>query len=137
MNQKLISIVVPVYNVEEYLSRCLDSIINQTYKNIEIICVNDGSTDNSLKILTTYSELDYRIKIISQENQGLSEARNIGIKNSSGEYIGFIDSDDSIDEKYFEVLYNNLIIHDADISCAKTRYIGFNDVVKYNIKKNG
>lgn len=91
------SIIIPIYNVEQYLAQCLDSVINQTYKNIEIICVNDGSTDNSLKILEEYEQKDKRIKIINQENQGVSVARNTGIEKSNGDYILFVDSDDWLD----------------------------------------
>lgn len=91
------SILIPIYNVEQYLTYCLDSVINQTYNEIEIICVNDGSTDNSLKILEEYAQKDERIKIINQENQGVSVARNVGIENATGDYILFIDSDDWID----------------------------------------
>ena len=90
----LISVIVPVYNVAPFLRRCLDSIINQIYKNIEIVLVNDGSTDNSAEILNEYKLKDPRIKIIQQRNGGLSNARNTGISNSKGTYITFIDSDD-------------------------------------------
>lgn len=92
-----ISIVVPFYNTEKYLGRCLDSLINQTYENIEIICVNDGSEDNSLRVAEEYGKQDKRIKIISQENKGVSAARNQGIDISSGEYIMFVDSDDTLE----------------------------------------
>lgn len=92
-----ISIIIPCYNVEKYLPKCLDSIVNQTYKNLEIICINDGSTDNSLKILDGYKEKDDRIIVINQKNRGLSETRNAGIKKASGKYIMFVDSDDWID----------------------------------------
>lgn len=122
MEKELISIIVPVYNVENYLERCLQSLINQTYKNIEIVCVNDGSTDNSLNILNDFQKKDSRIKIISQENQGLSEARNVGIKNSSGKYIGFVDSDDWVDLDYYEKLYNALIDSKSDFACANTKF---------------
>lgn len=91
------SIIIPIYNVEKYLSKCLDSIINQTYDNIEIICINDGSTDNSLQILEKYAINDSRIKIINQENSGVSVARNVGIDNATGDYILFVDADDWID----------------------------------------
>ena len=91
-----ISIVVPVYNVEKYLEKCIGSIINQEYKNIEIILVNDGSTDNSLKICNEYKQQDKRIMVIDKENGGLSDARNAGIEKSTGDYIMFIDSDDWI-----------------------------------------
>lgn len=90
----MISIIVPVYNEEKYLPQCLNSLINQTYQDIEIICVNDGSTDGSLSILELYAAKDERVKIISQTNQGLSEARNIGIKAAQGEWMMFVDSDD-------------------------------------------
>ena len=92
-----ISVIVPVYNVEKYLKRCLNSLVNQTYTNIEIICVNDGSKDNSLNILNEYAQKDNRIVVISQENQGQGIARNKGLEIAKGDYIGFIDPDDFID----------------------------------------
>lgn len=101
-----VSIIIPVYNSEKYLARCLDSAINQTLKEIEIICVNDGSTDNSLKILQDYQLKDIRIKILSKRNEGAGIARNHGMLQAKGEYIGFIDSDDYVDIKYFEELYS-------------------------------
>lgn len=94
----LVSIVLPIYNVEKYLPKCLDSIVNQTYKNIEVICVNDGSPDNSDDIVKKYAEKDERIILINQKNQGLSGARNTGIQAANGEFIMFLDSDDWIDE---------------------------------------
>ena len=112
-----ISVVVPVYNVEKFLERCLNSIVNQTFKDIEIICVNDGSTDNSRKILDKYTNYS-NIKIIDQINAGLSEARNTGLLNAKGEYIAFIDSDDYIDPNFFEVLYNTAFEKNSDIECA-------------------
>lgn len=111
-----LSIIVPVYNVAEYLERCLNSLINQTLNEIEIICVNDGSTDNSLCILEKFAGLDKRIKIINQKNKGLSGARNTGIKLVQGEYFGFLDSDDWVDLDYFEKLYKRAKNCDADIS---------------------
>lgn len=111
-----LSIIVPVYNVAEYLERCLNSLINQTLNEIEIICVNDGSTDNSLCILEKFAGLDKRIKIINQKNKGLSGARNTGIKLVQGEYLGFLDSDDWVDLDYFEKLYKRAKNCDADIS---------------------
>ena len=99
---KLISVIVPVYNVEKYLSKCLESIINQTYQNLEIICVDDGSTDSSPKILEEYAKKDTRIKIITRQNGGLSAARNTGLKNATGEFISFVDSDDWIDLETYE-----------------------------------
>lgn len=115
MKSGLISVIIPVYNVENYLARCLDSIINQTYKNLEILCINDGSTDNSLKILKQFQLLDSRIRIISHNNRGLSYTRNVGIEISTGEYISFIDSDDWIDLNFYEKAVNNLINFNADI----------------------
>lgn len=103
----MISIIVPIYNVETYLSQCLDSLINQTYRDIEIICVNDGATDGSLKILEEHAAKDDRIKIINQPNQGLSGARNTGIKEAKGEWTMFVDSDDWMDTNTCSILTNN------------------------------
>ena len=97
MENSLVSVIVPVYNVEKYLKDCLESIINQTYKNIEIILVDDGSKDNSGKICDEFANLDNRIKVIHKENGGLSDARNFGLNNAHGEWVMFIDSDDYID----------------------------------------
>lgn len=102
----MISIIVPVYNVEKYIKNCLDSIINQTYKDLEIILVDDGSTDNSGVICDEYASTDNRIKVIHKENGGQSSARNLGIKSANGEFIGFVDSDDTIELEMFELLYN-------------------------------
>lgn len=104
MNKPIVSVLVPVYNVEEYLGRCLDSIMAQTLTDIEIICVNDGSTDGSLSILKKYQSKDERIKIVDKENGGLPSARNAGIDAACGEYVGFIDSDDYIEPNMFETL---------------------------------
>ena len=106
MISPVISVIVPVYNVENYLEECLDSICNQTFRNIEIICVNDGSTDGSLNILKEYQNHDSRIKIISQENNGLAVARNTGLKHAKGKYVYFLDSDDYIDLNALEECYN-------------------------------
>ena len=111
-----VSIIVPVYNVELYLRECLDSIINQTLKDIEIICVDDCSTDNSYIILDEYSKKDSRIKLLKHNvNKGLGPARNTGINVAQGEYIGFIDSDDYISLDYFENLYNTAKKYNSDI----------------------
>ncbi|MGV3354313.1 glycosyltransferase family 2 protein [Streptococcus orisratti] len=101
----VVSIIIPIYNVQQYLSRCLESVINQSYKNIEIILVNDGSTDSSLEICEKFSQIDQRIKLYSKSNGGLSDARNFGIEKSTGNYITFVDSDDFISEDYVEYLY--------------------------------
>lgn len=114
-NNPKVSIIVPVYNSEKYLERCLDSLVMQTLEDIEIICINDGSTDKSLEILEEYGS---NIVVINQENQGQSIARNKGIDIAKGEYIGFIDSDDWVDVDYFEKLYKAAKKHDADIAVA-------------------
>ena len=103
-----ITVIIPVYNVENYLERCLKSILYNTYTNLEIICVNDGSTDNSKKILEDYSQRDKRVIVINKKNNGISSARNAGIKIATGEYIAFVDSDDWIHEKYFEYLIRGI-----------------------------
>lgn len=113
-----VSVIVPVYNVEKYLARCLESIINQTLQDIEIICINDGTTDNSGDILEEYAKKDSRIKIITQTNSGLSEARNRGMREAKGDFIGLVDSDDYIDTNFFEALYEAATANDADIACA-------------------
>ena len=120
-----VSVVIPVYNVEDYLEECLESVINQTLKDIEIICINDGSTDNSLNILEAYAENDNRIKIFSQENSGLSASRNHGKKLSQGEYIYFIDSDDYLELNALEKLYDMAMSLDLDILIFKL--INFDD----------
>ena len=110
----MISVIIPVYNVEEYLEECLDSVKNQTYTDIEVILVNDGSIDNSQAICELYCEQDSRFHLINQENQGQSAARNHGVNASIGELITFVDSDDVISTKYLEVL-NNYMNEDIDI----------------------
>lgn len=115
-NNELISIIVPIYNVEKYLKKCVDSLINQTYKNIEIILVNDGSPDNSALICEEYAKKDKRIVYILQKNKGLSGARNTGIVNSKGKYLIFVDSDDYVDIHFVEDLYRALLEKNADIS---------------------
>ena len=117
-NDIKISVIVPIYKVEKYLRRCIDSIINQTFKNIEIILVNDGSPDNCPKICEEYKNKDNRIIIINQENQGLSAARNSGIRIARGQYLVFIDSDDYIEEDMIEYLYEGIVKYDVDISCC-------------------
>ncbi|HEY8803664.1 MAG TPA: glycosyltransferase, partial [Clostridium sp.] len=105
MQNPLISIIVPIYKVEVYIRNCVDSILNQTYKNLEIILVDDGSPDNCGNICEEYSSKDKRIKVIHKKNGGLSSARNAGLDIASGEYIGFIDSDDWIEGDMYESLY--------------------------------
>ena len=120
-----ITVIVPVYNVESYLRKCLDSIIAQTYKNIEIIVVNDGSTDASGEICKEFAEIDHRIIYIEQENAGLSAARNTGLENMSGDYVTFVDSDDWIEQDYVETLYKKIVEYQADIAVGN--YYSFNE----------
>ena len=110
-----VSVIIPVYNAEKYLRECLDSVVNQTLKDIEIICVNDGSTDNSLKILEEYASNDNRIKIINQDNQGAGIARNNGIKQAHGYYLYFLDSDDYIEIDALKKLYTKAQEYNTDI----------------------
>jgi len=115
-NNIKVSVIIPVYNTEKYLDSCLESVENQTLKDIEIICINDGSKDNSLEILKNHKSKDNRIKIIDQENSGVSAARNAGIRIASGEYIMFVDSDDLISPYLCEINYNNAKKYDTDIT---------------------
>lgn len=115
--QPLVSIIIPVYKVEKYLCRCLDSVIGQTLKNIEIICVDDGSPDNCPRILDEYADIDSRIKVIHQHNGGLSAARNAGLELATASYIGFVDSDDWIEPETYEVA-SQLMLDDDEIDCV-------------------
>ena len=117
-----VSVVVPVYNAEKYLEPCLDSLRKQTLKEIEIICVNDGSTDKSGEILAEYAAHDKRIKVITQENQYIGAARNRGIEAATGEYVGFVDSDDIVSPNYFEDLYNAAKKYNTDVAIAGEVY---------------
>jgi glycosyltransferase involved in cell wall biosynthesis len=116
MEYPLISIIVAAYNIAPYISRCIDSLINQTYKNLEIIIVNDGSTDDTGSIIESYAKKDKRIRIIHKDNTGVSDTRNKGIEAAKGEYVSFVDGDDSIDKHMYEFLYLNLVKYNADIS---------------------
>lgn len=131
--KELISVIIPVYNTENYLQQCLESIIKQTYKNLEIIVVDDGSTDKSGVIADEFSLKDTRIKVIHKPNGGVSSARNTGINIANGKWIGFVDSDDTVEENYFETLINNALENNADISFGISNIIdGKNDPVKNN-----
>lgn len=122
MNNPLISVIIPIYNVDNYLKKCIDSVINQTYNNLEIILINDGSTDKSYDIILSYEKYK-NVIIINKANSGQSDCRNIGYKTSNGEYVYFMDSDDILEPKAIEVLYNTIIKHDADICCCRFRLI--------------
>ena len=118
-SKPLISVIVPIWNVEKYLDKCIDSIVKQTYTNLEIILVDDESPDNCPKMCDEWAKKDNRIKVIHKKNGGLSDARNAGIDISTGDYITFIDSDDYVELNYVKFLYNNLIQNNADISMGK------------------
>ena len=127
--QSKISVIVPVYNAEQYLRECLESLVNQTLEDLEIICVNDGSTDSSPKILEEYASKDSRIKIFHQENQGVSAARNLGISKVQGEYLVFVDSDDWIELNALEILYKTIDKRKSDILLfSNYRYYGDSSV---------
>ena len=128
LENELISIVIPIYNVENYLRQCLDSIVAQTYQNFECLLINDGSPDHSADICREYVSKDSRFRYFEKENGGVSSARNLGIEHSKGEYITFIDSDDWVDSDYLEVLYTTLLEEGADIAVSTYK--------KFNIKDN-
>ena len=114
----LISVIVPVYNVEAYLDRCIESIVNQTYQNLEIILVDDGSPDNCPAMCDSWAAKDSRIRVIHKENGGLSDARNVGMALATGEYIAFVDSDDYIAPEMYQLLYERMVTDDCDISAC-------------------
>lgn len=119
-NNTTTSVIIPIYNVEKYLSECLDSVINQTYRNLEIILVDDGSSDSSGKIANKYAKKDTRITIIHKQNEGVSVAKNLGIKTATGKFITFIDADDYIRKDFVENLVNDMSKHNAQIVTTAT-----------------
>ena len=135
MKEELISIIVPVYNAEEYLEQAIGSILNQTYRNIELIIINDGSTDKSAEICNQYLKTDKRIKIFYQENKGVSTARNIGLNHAIGKYIIFLDADDYIESNMIEKLYYGCINQNCDIAICNYTYI-CDGKKQFNIKEN-
>lgn len=126
MKHELISVIVPVYNIETFVERCINSILSQTYKNLEIIIVNDGSTDHSGDICHEIAHNDIRIQVIDQKNVGLSEARNTGLRMAKGSYIAFVDGDDYIDERMYEILYKRLIQDDSNLALCNISYVDEN-----------
>lgn len=127
-----ISVIVPIFNTENYLSECLNSILNQSFKDIEVICINDGSTDSSLDILNDFKSQNDCIKIISQENRGLSASRNVGIENAKGEYVLFIDSDDYFEDDIFEKMVN--IAESKSLDLLLFKLIDFDDITREKSK---
>ena len=126
---ELISVIIPVYNVEKYLRKCLDSVCNQSYKRLEIILVDDGSTDGSGAICDEYAYTDKRIRVVHKENGGLSDARNVGLDHATGQYIGFVDSDDFIEFDMYEKLYTACVLWGADISLCGKRIVNENGCI--------
>lgn len=134
----LVSVIVPIYKVEPYLRRCLESIVNQSYRNLEIILIDDGSPDKCPQICDEYAAKDNRIKVIHKENGGLSDARNVGLNICKGQYISFVDSDDWIDEHFFENLLSSTTNNEADIVVASCKYVTDNPAYsekKFSTKK--
>lgn len=138
MKEILVSVIVPCYNVEKYIEKGLSSLINQTLKDIEIIVINDGSNDNTLKILNEFRKNDKRIKIIDKKNEGVSAARNIGLKEAKGKYICFMDSDDRLEKDFLEKMYNKISENDYDMVACDTYAIYPNKkkYIKSNINDN-
>ena len=135
-NIPLVSIIVPIYKVEKYLPTCIDSIISQTYKNIEILLIDDGSPDNCGRICDEYAVKDNRIRVFHEENKGVSVARNIGLNNANGEWISFIDPDDYIDNDFIEYLVSIMHSTGADISYCGYRYIDEEGTILHREKKD-
>ena len=126
MYKPLISIIVPIYKVEKYLKKCIQSIMNQTYLNFELILVDDGSPDDCPMICDNYAKLDNRIVVLHKQNGGLSDARNAGLDVARGEYIGFVDSDDFIANNMYEKLLSGLLAEDADMAVCNFSYVDEN-----------
>lgn len=134
MNKK-ISVIVPIYRVEKYLKRCIDSLINQTYKNLEIILIDDGSDDNCPAICDSYSAIDHRIKVVHQTNQGIADARNAGLKEVTGQYITFVDPDDYLSIYTYEKMLHILLINDADLVMWNYKYVYDDEIDPLSLKK--
>lgn len=126
--EEIISLLVPIYNSGKYLEKCIESVIKQTYKNLEIILIDDGSTDDSGEICDKYASIDKRIKVIHKKNEGVSVARNIGIEKATGEYIGFVDSDDFIHPQMYEILYRMIKEYQLDMAVCKTKDIEVREI---------
>ena len=121
---KLISVIIPVYNCEKYIKRCLESVIKQSYANFEVIVINDGSIDNSLEVIKEVSQEDKRIRIVSQENKGVSYSRRHGVEIANGDYITFIDADDYIESRFLETMYNEIIKNKVGLVCCNSIDVG-------------
>ena len=131
--ENMISVVLPIYNVEPYLEKCLRSILTNTYRDLEVICVNDGSTDGCLEILRRLQREDSRIIVINQENRGLEEARNAGLRAATGDYIAFIDSDDWVHPLYFESMFNCMQESHADVVACEYQRVNADDEIRQDL----
>lgn len=136
MKNDLVSVIIPVYKVENYLNKCVESVVNQTYKNLEIILVDDGSPDNCPKMCDEWAKKDSRIKVIHKQNGGVSSARNMGIDISTGEYISFVDSDDFIDNTMFEKLYISITKNKCDIAACNYCLIDESNNITKRVENN-
>lgn len=130
MKEELISVIIPIYNCQEYLRECINSIINQTYQNLEILLINDGSTDNTLSICKEYENLDSRISIVNKKNTGVSDTRNMGVEKASGKYILFVDADDYLKNNMIEKLYKSIIENKVDVVRCKCCTVKNNNVIR-------
>lgn len=135
-NRDLVSIIIPAYNSEKYIEECIGNILNQSYKKIEVIVIDDGSTDATASIVNGICLYDTRVKLYSQNNAGVSAARNLGLNKSSGGFITFIDSDDLVSEKYIEILYRESVTYNLDISCTRCRRVYRRTMNRGSDKKN-
>lgn len=137
MNKPLISVIIPVYKVEEYLDECVQSVLNQTYKNLEVILVDDGSPDRCPQMCDEYAKADNRVKVVHKQNGGLSDARNAGLEIATGDYIGFIDSDDFIERNMYEVLFNKLQSAGTEVISSKFIWFSGGEKKTYNWFNSG
>lgn len=136
VRMRKLSIIVPIYNAEKYLEKCIDSILHQTYNNIEVILINDGSKDGSMNMINNYAKKDKRIVVVNQNNQGSAVARNKGIQIAKGECIGFVDDDDWIDRDMYKTIMYNMNNYDVDISICGFRHIDENGIRQESVVKN-
>lgn len=136
-NRPIISIIVPIYNVESYLERCIESILNQSFKEFELILVNDGSTDSCKDICNEYKKRDSRIVVVNKKNEGVSSARNLGLDLAKGEYIGFIDPDDFINKDMYKILFDTIQANNSDMVICDYYKVNEDDINKFrNLKCN-
>ncbi|SEQ06129.1 glycosyltransferase family 2 protein [Epilithonimonas lactis] len=131
-----LSIIVPIYNAEKYIEKCLESLVQQSYANLEIILINDGSTDSSIEICRQFATYDHRIKILEQSNGGPAKARNYGMLNTTGDYIGFVDADDYVEIDFFEKMIQASISSNADIIISNIKEIKSSNVILNTLPKN-